>query len=60
VLDVSEFHHVRINHSETFVEEKSHINGIENFWNQAKQHMRRYNGTPKVHFDPKRVRVAVP
>jgi transposase len=30
VLDVSEFHHVRINHSETFVEEKSHINGIEN------------------------------
>ena len=31
VLDVSEFHHVRINHSETFVEEKSHINGIETF-----------------------------
>ena len=50
VLDVSEFHHVRINHSETFVEEKSHINGIENFWNQAKRHMRRYNGIPKAHF----------
>ena len=39
VLDVSEFHHVRINHSETFVEEKIHINGIENFWNQAKRHI---------------------
>jgi transposase len=32
VLDVSEFHHVRINHSEKFAEEKNHINGIENFW----------------------------
>ncbi|MEY3526726.1 MAG: hypothetical protein RI997_835 [Pseudomonadota bacterium] len=50
VLDVSEFRHVRINHSETFVEEKSHINGIENFWNQAKRHLRRYNGVPKQHF----------
>jgi len=50
VLDVSEFHHVRINHSEKFVEEKNHINGIENFWNQAKRHMRRYNGIPKTHF----------
>jgi transposase len=50
VLDVSEFHHVRINHSEKFAEEKNHINGIENFWNQAKRHMRRYNGIPKAHF----------
>ena len=33
-LDVSDFHHVRINHSERFVDERSHINGIENFWNQ--------------------------
>ena len=50
VLDVLEFHHVRINQSETFVEEKSHINGIENFWKQAKQHMRCNNGIPKDHF----------
>ena len=32
VLDVSEFRHVRINHSERFAEQKNHINGIENFW----------------------------
>ena len=37
VLDVSEFRHVRINHSECFAERKNHINGIENFWNQAKE-----------------------
>ena len=43
-LDVSDFHHVRINHSERFVDERSHINGIENFWNQAKRHLRRFNG----------------
>ena len=32
VLDISEFHHHRINHSETFVGPgRAHINGIENF-----------------------------
>ena len=52
VLDVSEFHHYRINHSERFVEgKKNHINGIENFWNQAKRHMRRFNGIPKDQFN---------
>lgn len=51
VLDVSEFKHHRINHSEKFVEDKTnHINGIENFWNQAKRHMRRFNGIPKEQF----------
>mgnify|MGYP000881988902 FL=1 len=39
VLDVSEFHHVRINHSQLFADQTNHINGIENFWNQAKRHM---------------------
>ena len=43
-LDVSDFHHRRINHSTLFADEKNHINGIENFWNQAKRHMRRFNG----------------
>ena len=38
-LDVSEFHHYRINHSTYFAEQKNHINGIENFWNQAKSIM---------------------
>ena len=33
VLDVSEFHHYRINHSELFADNANHINGIENFWN---------------------------
>jgi len=36
-LDVSEFKHY-------------HINGIENFWNQAKRHMRKFNGIPRDHF----------
>ena len=50
-LDVSEFHHERINHSEIFVDERNHINGIESFWSQAKRHLRRYNGIPKAHFN---------
>ena len=50
VLDVSEFHHLRINHSERFADEARHINGIENFWNQAKRHLRRFNGIPRQHF----------
>lgn len=50
-LDVSEFHHHRINHSTHFAEAKyNHINGIENFWNQAKRVLRKYNGIPKQHF----------
>jgi transposase len=50
VLDVSEFHHRRTNHTERFVEGDNHINGIENFWSQAKRHLRRYNGIPRAHF----------
>jgi len=52
-LDVSDFHHQRVNHSETYVDgenHRNHINGIENFWNQAKRHLRKYNGIPKEHF----------
>jgi transposase len=49
-LDVSDLHHHRINHSEEFARGKNHINGIENFWNQAKRNLRRYNGIPKQHF----------
>ena len=54
-LDVSEFKNFRINHSKKFVEEKKHINGIENFWNQAKRHLRqktlqKFNGIPKHRF----------
>ncbi len=49
-LDVSEFKHYRINHSVLFADKQNHINGIENFWNQAKRHLRKFNGVPKAHF----------
>ena len=50
-LDISEFHHYRINHSTHFAEQRhNHINGIENFWNQAKRVLRKYNGIPKKNF----------
>ena len=44
VIDVSTFHHRRIDHAKAFAKGKGnerHINGIENFWNQAKRHLRR-------------------
>ena len=50
VLDISCFKHYRINHSELFADRKNHINGIENFWNQAKRHLRKFNGVPTDHF----------
>jgi transposase len=50
VLDVSEFKHYRINHSKLFADKQNHINGIENFWNQAKRHMRKFNGIPRQNF----------
>ena len=50
-LDVSEFTHFRINHSREFVHNRNHINGIENFWSQAKRHLRKYNGIPKQNFE---------
>jgi transposase len=48
-LDVSDFKHFRTNHSKLFADKKNHINGIESFWNQAKRHMRKFNGVPKEH-----------
>ena len=50
VLDVSDFKHYRINHLELFADHHNLINGIENFWNQAKRHMRKFNGVPKAQF----------
>ncbi|WP_130730053.1 IS1595 family transposase [Komagataeibacter xylinus] len=49
-LDVSEFHHERVDHSRHFTQGRNHINGIENFWSQAKRHLRRYNGIPRKDF----------
>ena len=51
VLGVSEFSHFRINHSTHFAERQNHLNGIENFWNQAKRHLRKFNGIPKEYFE---------
>lgn len=51
ILDVSLFHHHRINHSVLFAKGKNHINGIENFWNHAKRNLRKYNGIPKHNFN---------
>ncbi|QNT58166.1 putative transposase [Neisseria musculi] len=35
--DVSGFTHHRINHSKAFADCQNHINGMENFWNQAQR-----------------------
>jgi transposase len=47
-LDVGSFYQQRINHLTHFAKGKNHINGIENFWNQAKRMVRKYNG---IHTD---------
>lgn len=45
------FKHHRVNHSRSFVGRGGqHINGIENFWNQSKRVLRKYNGVPRRHF----------
>lgn len=49
-LDTQGSRHFCINHSKLFADKKNHINGIENFWNQAKRHLRKFNGVPKEHF----------
>jgi len=49
-LDVSDFPHERVNHSEEFAKGENHINDIENFWSQAKRVLRKYNGIHKESF----------
>ena len=36
-----------INHSKLFADKQNHINGIVNFWNQAKRHLRNSMVFPK-------------
>lgn len=51
ILDIAGFRHRRVNHAKTFVNTRGHhINGIENFWNQSKRVLRKYNGIPRKHF----------
>ena len=49
-LDVSDFHHHRVNHSKIFADKQNHINGIETFWKLAKRHMRKCNGIKPDNF----------
>ena len=49
-LDVSGFIHYRINHSKAFADRQNHINGMENFENQAKRVLRKYNGIDRKSF----------
>ena len=49
-LDISLFYHERVNHSLMFAKGKNHINGVENFWNQAKRILRKYNGIDRNSF----------
>ena len=50
VLDISGFRHMRINHNKAFVNRHKHIEAQENFWNQAKRHMRKFNGISRDNF----------
>jgi len=50
VLDVSDFKHYRINQLSGSPTTRNYINGIENFWNQAKGHVRKFNGIPKERY----------
>jgi transposase len=51
MLDGSAFKYFRVNHWELFADRQNHINGIENFWNQAKRHTHKFNGVPLVQFE---------
>lgn len=50
VLDVSRFRHQRVDEGERLARGRAHIDRTENFWNQAKRHLHRYNGVPRRHF----------
>jgi len=50
VLDIAEFKHYRITQRELFANKTNHLNRIENFWNQAKRHMCKFNGIPSTPF----------
>jgi transposase len=41
--------HRRVNQNGRFAPGPAHVNGIENFWNQARRHLRKYNGIPSHH-----------
>ena len=51
LVDLGYKKHFRVNHgSNEFVQEKSHINGIESFWGYAKTRLSRFRGMRKSTF----------
>jgi transposase-like protein len=45
------YEHIRINHAESFVEQKrNHINGIESFWSYVKNKLTKFYGITPEHF----------
>ncbi len=48
-LGVSDFDQPRSDHSRLFAKQGNRINGIENFWNQAKRHLSKFNGIKPEH-----------
>ena len=48
--NISGFIHHRINHSKAFADLRNYVNGMENFWNQAKWGLRKYNGIDRKSF----------
>ena len=49
-LSLKGFHHRRIKHQEEFANGKNHINGLENFWGDAKRRLTAYHGGFKRNF----------
>ena len=41
--------HRQVDHSDRFAPGPEHMNGMENFWNQSRRHLRKYNGVPRHH-----------
>jgi transposase len=50
-LNVSEFRYTGITPGKTVLSRSGyHISGIENFWNESRRYLRRFNGIPKTSF----------
>ena len=49
-LNVSGFIHHYVNHSKAFADRQNHIDGIENFWNQTKGYLRKFNSIDRKSF----------
>ena len=41
--------HRKVDQDDRFAPGPAHLNGIENFWNQARRHLSKYNGIPGHH-----------